>query len=336
MDEVPLVASIPASWLAMMGGILVYAWVTGRMDPAATGSKEHHPAMETQAASPAFTPLGSTIAVTLLAVALMGLAACSGLYPGWVRKLFGPPAVELQEAYAAAPEGPVFDHAVLDGLLHRHVDAEGYVDYAGLISESGALDGYIAALASAPFDSLGRDEKLALLINAYNAFTLRLILDYWNGGKLASIRDIPSEKRWDDVRWNIGGKTFSLNQIEHELIRPNFREPRIHFALVCAAVSCPPLRAEAYTAAALESQLDGQARYSHTHDRWFAFDGAKNEVRLTMLYNPSWYGGDFEQVEPTVLDFAARYSPDLRAALDKGAKPGIVWIDYNWDLNAQK
>lgn len=292
--------------------------------------------METQAASPPIAQLGTTVAVGLLAVALLGLVACSRLYSGWIGKWFGPPDVELQEAYATAPGNAVFDHSAFNSLLAKHVDAEGYVDYVGLAGDAAALDGYIASLAAAPFDSLGRDEKLALLINAYNAFTLRLILDYWNGGKLASIRDIPSEKRWDDIRWNLGGRTYSLNQIEHEQIRPNFREPRIHFALVCAAVSCPPLRAEAYTAAALESQLDAQARYVHSHDRWFAFDPAKNVVRLTMLYNPSWYGGDFEQVEPSVLAFAARYAPELKTALASSSQPVIEWIDYRWELNTRR
>ena len=94
------------------------------------------------------------------------------------------------------------------------------------------------------FADLGRSEKLALLINAYNACTLRLILDHWNDGQLASIKDIPRDNRWEDQRWQIGKRRLSLNQIEHEEIRGRFAEPRIHFALVCAAKGCPPLRAE--------------------------------------------------------------------------------------------
>ena len=121
---------------------------------------------------------------------------------------------------------------------------------------------------TAPIDELGRDERLALLINAYNAFTLRLILDHY---PVASITDIPADQRWDAVRWRLAGETYSLNQIEHELVRPNFREPRIHFALVCAAVGCPPLRTEAYTGELLEEQLEGQTRYSHAHDRWLRY-----------------------------------------------------------------
>lgn len=133
-------------------------------------------------------------------------------------------------------------------------------------------------VGDADFEALGRDEKLAFLINAYNAFTLRLILDH---RPLASIRDIPSSERWDAVRWVLAGRTVSLNQIEHELIRPNFAEPRIHFALVCAAVGCPPLRTEAYTGAELEEQLTDQSRYVHTHPRWFNYEDGAEEIGLT-------------------------------------------------------
>lgn len=285
--------------------------------------------------SPPLTRQRQLLGLLLLAPALIGIAACADVYPAWIGKFFGPPAVELQEAYAVQNGGAAFDHSALDGLLARYVDEAGFVDYAGLEGEAGRLDAYIDSLASAPFDDLGRDEKLALLINAYNAFTLRLILDHWNGGALKSIQDIPGNRRWEDVRWNVGGNVWSLNQIEHEQIRPKFAEPRIHFALVCAAVSCPPLRAEAYTAARLEEQLEAQAIYAHTHDRWFAHDPAAKTVRLTMLYNPSWYGGDFEQVAGSALEYAARYSADLRAALDAGEPPRIEWIDYSWDLNRQ-
>lgn len=103
-----------------------------------------------------------------------------------------------------------------------------------------------------------------MLINAY---TIQLILDHY---PLASIQDIPGDQRWDAVRWRVGPHTWSLNQIDHEQIRPKCAEPRIHFALVCAAVGCPPLRNEAYTAARLEEQLAGQSAYVHSHPRWFA------------------------------------------------------------------
>ncbi len=186
-------------------------------------------------------------------------------------------------------------------------------------------------MARAPFDQLGRNEKLALLINAYNAFTLRLILDH---APVDSIKAIAEDQRWDAARWQVGGHTWSLNQIEHEQIRPNFREPRIHFALVCAAVGCPPLRAGAFTGDRLDEQLEEQTRYVHRHGTWYRYDPAANTLNLTRLYD--WYGGDFEQVAGSVAAFPARYDPPLRVAIDRGQQPRIQWLPYNWDLNSQK
>jgi len=134
-----------------------------------------------------------------------------------------------------------------------------------------------------------------------------------------------------DRRWQIGPYTWSLNDIEHETIRPNFVEPRIHFALVCAAVGCPPLRNEAYVPNRLEEQLEDQARYVHEHDRWFRYTAGAEQVFLTRLYD--WYGGDFEQAAEGVLEYAANYAPALKTDLTSGHRPSIEWLEYDWSLN---
>jgi uncharacterized membrane protein YdjX (TVP38/TMEM64 family) len=248
-----------------------------------------------------------------------------------IRGLFGPPTATLQEAYTGKLEHAAFDHSQFDSLLRIHVSEGGWVDYAGLKQDSAELDAYIASLEKAPFDKLGRDEKLALLINAYNAFTLRLILDHY---PVKSIKDIPGQKRWADSRWKVAGGTWSLNQIEHEQIRPKFREPRVHFALVCAAIGCPPLRAEAYTGATLEAQLADQTQYVHTHDRWFRFDSKSGIVKLTKLYD--WYGDDSKQVVGTVLAYVGTHSKEIPAVLDAKKPPRIEWLDYDWRLNSRE
>lgn len=267
----------------------------------------------------------------ILAIVVVAATACSYMNQSKIRSLFGPPGVKLKEAYQEKPNGATFDHATYDALVKKYVAEGGWVDYEGLRRESNKLDRYIASLADAPFEQMGRDEKLALLINGYNAFTLRLILDYY---PVKSIKDIPSSKRWDDQRWKIAGHTWSLNQIEHEQIRPKFKEPRVHFALVCAAIGCPPLRSEAYVGSRINEHLDDQARYVHGHDRWFTFEPDKKVVHLTSLYK--WYGSDFEQVAGSVLNFAARYSPELKKALDAGKEPKIEWLDYDWTLNSKE
>jgi uncharacterized membrane protein YdjX (TVP38/TMEM64 family) len=270
-----------------------------------------------------------------VAVLMLALVVVAYVQRDVIGGMFGPPQVAMREAYEPRPDGPVFDHSPFEAILQQHVNENGGVDYAALSADPDALLAYNRSLADAPFDEMGRDEKLALLINAYNSFTLELILDYWDEGRLQSIRDIPAARRWDDERWNIGGNIWSLNQIEHEQIRPKFAEPDIHWAVVCAAVGCPPLRRDVYTAEKLEDQFREQGRIMHTDgSRWFRYDSEAGVVHLTPLYQ--WYAGDFEQVAGSVLDYAAIYAPELRRDIERGERPGIRWLEYDWSLNTQE
>ncbi len=334
----------PAEWALLGVGLLATIGVTvyvTRLSQKALRERTQIEAAtpEAEGAGPSATqsdavvtswPWGTTL-LAVVAVVMMSAAACLQQQRASLRNLFGPAPVTLHEAYSRQSDGPTFDHAAFDRLLREHVDKDGWVDYEGFQADAALLDDYIASLQSAPFADLDRDEKLAFLINAYNAFTLRLILDHY---PIQSIKDISSAKRWDARRWHFGGMTLSLNQIEHEQIRPKFSEPRVHFALVCAAIGCPKLRNEAYQAKRIEAQLEDQTRYVHTHDRWFRYRSGAKEVHLTKLYN--WYGSDFKQVAGSALAFAARYSTSLQEAMDKGQKPKIKWLDYSWTLNDKK
>ena len=279
-------------------------------------------------------PSGRSVrgALVLLLVAVLALTgACTVRAGGLMDGMFSPAQTTSTESPEDGDDLSSFDHGVFNQVLQKHVSAEGgWVDYQALSRDTDTLDRYIAQLADASFDAMGRDQRLALLINAYNAFTLKLIAEHYPG--IDSIKDIPAAKRWEDERWKIGDHVWSLNQIEHEQIRPKFKEPRIHWALVCAAYSCPPLRDEAYTADRLDEQLAAQAKYVHTHDRWFRYTGG-DTAHLTELYN--WYGGDFEQVAGSVLNYAARYSDALKRALKSGERLRIEWIDYDWSLNSK-
>jgi len=278
---------------------------------------------------------GRKILYVVAAFAIAIIIGCAYLSQDTlINTLFGPPAVEMTEAYESKPDGPAFDHGAFDTLLRKYVNENGGVDYAGLQEDREQLRAYIQQIGQADVDSLGRNQKLTLLINAYNAFTLELILDHWDSGQLKSIRDIPSAQRWDAVRWKVGSNTWSLNQIEHEQIRPKFVEPRIHFALVCAAVGCPPLRSEAYVAERLDAQLHEQAAYVHTHDLWMRLAASGRVVHLTQLYN--WYGGDFKQSAGSVLAYVGQYVPQVKQAIDAGDSMSIQWLDYDWSLNSQQ
>lgn len=245
----------------------------------------------------------------------------------------GPTDTRAQTARDRTLGGPVFNHDAFDRAVHRFVNPDGLVDYAALRHEPADLDAYIDALAGANLDALPRDERLALLINAYNAFTLKLITER---SPISSIKDIPEAERWKAVRWRLGGRSVSLDMIEHEMIRPVFKEPRVHFALVCAGFDCPPLRAEAYTGRWLDAQLDDQARRFHAGAKWLRFDAQTGVLSLSSIYK--WYGRDFGPNDADVVRHAARYSGPLKTYLRAGHPADSVkieWLTYDWRLNAR-
>ncbi len=242
-------------------------------------------------------------------------------------RLFGPPRIVMAEAYGDDTTGARFDHSLLDNLLRRHVRANGRVDYEALFDDVAQLDDYIAAVEAVDFHALSRDEKLALLINAYNAFTLRLVTEH---RPLKSIRNIPSRDRWLGRRWRIGDQLISLHEIENGWLRARFVEPRIHFAINCASIGCPPLRAGAYTGAAIDGELAAHTQAVHDDPRWARCDG--NILWLTKVY--LWYSGDFTQASGAMAGFAGRYMPEVAVRLTVGEPPRLRWLPYDWGINA--
>ena len=222
-------------------------------------------------------------------------------------------------------------HKPFDEILQKYVNEEGMVDYKGIKSERSKLKNYLSHLEkNAPQNSWSDDQKLAFWINAYNAYTIELILTHY---PVASIKDIGSTIKipfvstaWDIKFINIGGEEYDLNNIEHGIIRKEFDEPRIHFALVCAAVSCPKLQNNAYFPETLDEQLAKAATD-------FLADPEKNEFKnakkatLSKIFN--WYGGDFNN-EGTLIEYINKYAP---TKLERNAR--IDWKDYDWALNEQ-
>jgi hypothetical protein len=223
------------------------------------------------------------------------------------------------------------DHSAWDKLLKKHVNDKGFVNYTAFKKDYDELKKYLDMLsASAPNGKWSKEEQLAYWINAYNAFTVQLILDHYPG--ISTIKDIGSKIKipfvsdaWTVKFITIGGKKMDLNNIEHGIIRKKFDEPRIHFALVCAAKSCPPLRNEAFVAEQLDKQLDEQARD-------FMNDKSKNNVtknKADISKIMDWYGGDFTKQMPLV-DWINKY-----AAIKIDKNTPISYMDYNWDLNGK-
>lgn len=257
-----------------------------------------------------------------VAAALIAIAAMFFLKP-----MFRPARVSSKEIYAASSTARI-DHTVFDALLKKNVK-NGRVDYANLKKEQDALRGYLKSLEALDAKLFSRNELLAMFVNAYNACTLELILEHYPG--IASIKDIPAGKRWDDKRWTVCGELLSLSELEHSILRKRFEEPRIHFAINCASISCPPLRSEAYTGDAIDAQLQEQALMMNREFGGAQWDAGTGMLRLSKIYD--WYEGDFTRAGE-LKDYVARYvTVDVAEQLKKKTKVDIVFLEYNWTLN---
>jgi hypothetical protein len=220
-------------------------------------------------------------------------------------------------------------HQLWNELLKVNVKPNGQVDYKGFIREKPKLESYLKLLSeNAPDRSKwSKNEQLAYWINVYNAYTVKLIVDFY---PTKSIRDlgprikIPLIKDvWHYKFFKIAGVEMSLDEVEHSILRKEFEEPRIHFAINCASVSCPPLLNEAFVANNLENQL---MRVTTT----FVNDPSRNKIssqsaQLSSIF--SWFKGDFTK-KGTLIEFLNRYS---KVKISPNAR--ISFLDYNWNLN---
>ncbi|RMG16264.1 MAG: DUF547 domain-containing protein [Bacteroidetes bacterium] len=227
--------------------------------------------------------------------------------------------VEVDTAHETTLPPPPFTHQLWDQLLKKYVSPSGKVNYKGFLSEKEKLQQYLNQLkANPPAANWSRNKQLAFWINAYNAYTVKLILDHY---PLKSIREI--DQPWDQPIATIGNNTYSLNNIEHDLIRKQFQEPRIHFAVNCASVSCPKLLNQAYTEAKLDEQLEQQTRAYINNPRENTITPEKAE--LSALFD--WYQEDFTK-NGSLIDFINRYA---NVKLKPNAQ--ISYKPYNWNLN---
>lgn len=265
-------------------------------------------------------------------------------------------AMGLSAAIASDPSQGAFDHSDYDAILKRFVNERGLVDYRGLSSGRDKLDAYVNRLGETSLDELKRwpiDEQKAFFINAYNAITLVRILDHYPPKGLGiihpkvSIRNIDGV--WDKLTTKVAGQEITLDYIEHQILRPVYKDARIHVAIVCASIGCPNLAAEAYTGNRLEEQLEREARR-------FARDASKNKIdreskRVAISSIFDWFKEDFEGYKSEVpaaaesggkarelaggLGFLAKYAAeDDRAFLQSGDYKVSVG-KYDWSLNEQ-
>jgi Protein of unknown function, DUF547 len=270
----------------------------------------------------------------------------------WLRKSLG--AAFMLFSIVAFGNAFALDqnYTAFDSLLKKHVawNAAGVastVNYKGFLADRAELKKVLdefSALSKAQYDGLKRDEKLAFLINTYNAYTIELILTKYPD--LKSIKDLGSftQSPWKKQFFKLLGEERGLDNVEHDMIRAAgaFDEPRIHFAVVCASIGCPALRPEAVTAAKLESQLeDGAKRFlkDKTRNRYSAQSG---KLEVSKIFD--WYKGDFAKGHKGITSrevFFGKYADlltDDAAAqqLIKDGKVSISHLDYDWNLNDRK
>jgi hypothetical protein len=216
------------------------------------------------------------------------------------------------------------DHADFDAILKTSVD-DGYVDYPRIAADPRFPD-YVEALAAPLPADASRDEQLAFYINAYNALAIRGILDGQSPSSL-----LGRYKYFKGTEYDVGGQHMNLYDLERKVIIP-FGEPRIHFAIVCASASCPPLRAEAYTAERLEAQLEEQARAFLTDTSKNYFEPDRRRARLSRIFD--WFPEDFAGHSGSVQQYIAQYvtDPGIAAAL-RVQDYKIKYLKYDWSLN---
>ncbi len=225
------------------------------------------------------------------------------------------------------------NHDQWTALVKKYVDADGMVNYKGFIKDKEALQKYLDLLsANPPGNKWSKEDKIAYWLNAYNAFTIKLIVDNY---PVKSIKDLGPENQvifintpWDKKFFKIGGRTMTLNNIEHRILRRNFTEPRIHFALNCASMSCPKLRREAYVGSKLDAQLTDQAKE-------FMADKDRNQItasnpKVSSIFD--FYGKDMTKWSgKSLIDYINMYAP---TKINAGAT--LEYLKYDWSLNEQK
>lgn len=237
-------------------------------------------------------------------------------------------------AIHAASSAP-FDHSQFDLVLKQYVDEEGLVDYNG-IAQDRRFSEYMKSLEWAKVEELSRDGQLAFWINAYNAVTIDKVI---KKKPKESVRETIIPGVWTSTKFfrsrehTVANRLLSQDDIENEILRKNFKDPRIHFAIICASSSCPKLPKNAYTEANVQARLEEETREYLNSERGVRIDRTRNTLYLSRIFD--WSGEDFVEQSGSVANFIRPYlKREVVSFLDQ--KPKVKFLGYNWALNAQK
>ena len=247
-----------------------------------------------------------------------------------------------EQVAIASAEG--VDYSLYNDVLSTYVDGAGWVNYADLQESRQQLDAFNNALATVDDATLAgwsEEEQIAFWINAYNSLTLKSIID--QTPIKPSIKDITGV--WRLRRHPINQTAKTLNNIEHDVLRVDFDEPRLHAAIVCAAISCPPLRNEAFDGENLDAQLDEQVMQWLARPDGLKIDQEVGEVKVSKIF--SWFGVDWipsygvetgftgSEEERAVLNFISNYVSEEERAYLAAGEYKLSYFDYDWSLNDQ-
>ena len=221
------------------------------------------------------------------------------------------------------------DHSIYANLLKKYVH-QGNVDYRGFKMEESKLDQYLKVLENVDSKRLSGNEQFAFYINAYNAWTIKLILSEYPGVK--SIKDLGNILRtpWKKKICRIDGDAITLDDIEHHILRPRFKDPRVHFAINCAALSCPFLASEPFLGSTLDRQLDDATRAFINNPKRNYLEG--NTLYVSRIF--TWFSKDFND---DVIGFFLKYADgNLKKELEvKKNSIKIKYLNYDWSLNGK-
>jgi hypothetical protein len=227
-----------------------------------------------------------------------------------------------------------FDHSEFDRVLKAFVDDRGLVDYNAISRDSG-FEEYMQGLKTVKLNELSRNGQLALWLNAYNAVTIDKVIKL---KPKKSVRETLIPGVWTSTKFFttkehlVAGRQLSQDDIEHEILRKVFKDPRIHFAIVCASSSCPPLARFAFTAENVQTKLEEETRKYINSTRGTRIDYAENTLYLSKIFD--WFEGDFISTSGSVLEFIKPYlDKEAVAFLQRG--PKFTYIHYDWALNAK-
>lgn len=244
-------------------------------------------------------------------------------------------AAMMMALVVQAVPAATFDHSLFDQILSEYVNDKGLIDYNGIARDKRFYK-YIDSLKAADVTALTRDGQLAFWLNAYNAVTIEKVIR-WKPKK--SVRETIISGVWISTKFYttrenyVAGKKMSQDDIEHEILRKQFQDPRIHFAIICASMGCPPQPRFAYTGEMVQSQLESETRKYLNSPRGTRIDQAENTLFLSKVLD--WFGDDFVKAAGSVMNFIKPYlAKETLMFLNRN--PKIDYIHYDWALNARE